>query len=111
MEGLENILKVGQDMMQQKGLQENEYATFVEDAGGLTKLDDLQGHENEDIFSRAVKILEKYFGAVVEDDVNTAPQVGQGGQFAFGGAPQAPQASQGMGLPGNNNGGGFNFQM
>ena len=42
-----------------------------------------------------MKILEKYFGAVDEDDAEVAPEIGTDGQFAFGGtADTAPHTQQ-----------------
>ena len=63
LEGLENILKVGATMAESSPTGENPHALTVERAEGLEKIDNLQNHENNDIYERAVKILEKYFGA------------------------------------------------
>lgn len=54
----------------------------------------LQEHQNEDLYEKAVAILETYFECEEGDDQNLAPQLA-GNQYAFGQA--APQA------------GGFNF--
>ena len=44
-----------------------------------------------------VKILEKYFGAVDEDDAEVAPEIGTDGQFAVGGpADLAPHTQPGF---------------
>jgi hypothetical protein len=64
--GLENILKVGATMAESSPTGENPHALTVERAEGLEKIDNLQNHENDDIYERAVKILEKYFDAVEE---------------------------------------------
>mmetsp|Transcript_21806 Transcript_21806/g.49600 ORF Transcript_21806/g.49600 Transcript_21806/m.49600 type:complete len:574 (-) Transcript_21806:603-2324(-) len=83
LEGLENILKVGeQDMRVSKS--HNIMATFVAEAEGLTKIEELQQHENQDIYEKCVNILETYFGIEDEDDPNVAPQVDAGGNFGFG---------------------------
>eukprot|EP00944_MAST-04C_sp_MAST-4C-sp1_P016033 g16033.t1 len=87
LEGLENILKTGEDLKDQNG-GENPHALTVEQANGLEKIDNLQQHENNNIYERAVKILEKYFGAVDEDNEDAAPDIDQNGQFAFGGQQQ-----------------------
>ena len=75
LEALDNLLKVGQADSTASGTDENEYATLVEEAEGLDKLEDLQSHANDDIYQRAVKILEAYFGEDDEDDdaENLAP--------------------------------------
>ena len=46
---------------------------------------------------------------IPEGDAMTDPTVGQGGTFAFGSGPPAPQAPGGFGAPPD--GGGFNFNM
>ncbi|KAH9321896.1 hypothetical protein KI387_016535 [Taxus chinensis] len=55
LEGLENILKAGYD-----GGHYNKYASLLEDAGGLDKIEALQEHENTDIYGKAVRILKNY---------------------------------------------------
>jgi len=96
LEGLENILKIGDDLKDQNG-GENPHALVVEQANGLDKIDNLQQHEDNNIYERAVKILEKYFGAVDEDDAEVAPEIGTDGQFAFGGpADTAPHTQPGF---------------
>ena len=66
LEGLENMLRVGETAMREKGLPENPCAQHVENAGGLDKIDALQQHEDISIYEKALKILERYFGAVDE---------------------------------------------
>jgi len=81
LEGLENILKVGARAASSKsGV--NEWARQVEACQGLDKLEGLQNHPNEDIYKRAVELLEIYFAA--EEDQNIAPNQSSGAfQFAF----------------------------
>ena len=53
-------------------------------------MEQLQEHENESIYQRALKLLATYFGAAEEDGTNISPPVVNGGnQFSFGssGAP------------------------
>lgn len=69
LEGLENILRVGEKESQSPT---NPYASFIEEADGLTKIEDLQNHQNNDIYEKAVKILESYFGAE-EDEPSLVP--------------------------------------
>eukprot|EP00271_Cylindrocystis_brebissonii_P017110 TRINITY_DN430_c1_g2_i1.p1 TRINITY_DN430_c1_g2~~TRINITY_DN430_c1_g2_i1.p1 ORF type:complete len:535 (-),score=133.91 TRINITY_DN430_c1_g2_i1:2476-4080(-) len=63
LEGLENILKVGEaeNFLGNTG-GVNLYAQFVNEAGGLDKMEALQAHQNNDIYEKSVKILEAYFG-------------------------------------------------
>jgi len=73
LEGLENILKVGEkDSKSTNGI--NQFANFIEEAEGLDKIERLQTHENNDIYEKAIKILESYFAAE-ETDEGLAPSV------------------------------------
>ncbi|CAM6074828.1 unnamed protein product [Sphagnum tenellum] len=98
LEGLENILKVGEsekDLGNSSGV--NLYARYIDEAEGLEKIETLQTHDNNEIYEKAVKILETYWLEEDEDE-NLAP-VGDELQsnFAFGGnQPAVPS-------------GGFNF--
>ncbi|CAJ2631731.1 unnamed protein product [Trifolium pratense] len=61
--GLRNILKAG-EINKQKGLYNNRvniYAQMVEECGGLDKIVSLQSYDNNDIYKKAVEVLEKYF--------------------------------------------------
>lgn len=57
---IESILQVSEE----QGL---DYDERIEDADGLDKLEELQGHKNEEIYLKAVDILERYFPG--EEDV------------------------------------------
>ena len=94
LEGLENILKVGE--VDRMDGQPNQYAQFIDEAEGLEKIENLQNHNNNEIYEKAMKILEEYFGLEDEDDQNLAPGMdAAGNQFALE-QPMMPQ-------------GGFNF--
>lgn len=68
MNGLENILRVGQLEACKEGESGvNPYATLVEECGGTDKIEFLQQHENTEIYVRAYEMLEKYFGGGDED--------------------------------------------
>jgi len=88
LEGLENILKVGEEESKSTG-QHNEMATYIAEAEGLGKIEELQQHSNNDIYEKCVKILETYFGVEDEEELpQLAPEMAEGGgQFAFS-APQ-----------------------
>lgn len=85
LEGLENILKTGDEESRATG-GSNQMAVFVSEAEGLSKIEELQQHSNNDIYEKCIKILETYFGVEEEEEEMTdiAPQV-QGNQFGFGG--------------------------
>ena len=66
LEGLENILKVGEAekvLGNTGGV--NLYAQYIDDAEGLEKIENLQSHDNNEIYEKAVNILETYW---LEDD-------------------------------------------
>ncbi len=60
-------------------------ALFIQEAGGLDKIENLQMHDNQAIYSKVLQIMTRYFGAEEEEDDNLAPQVSSDGQsFQFG---------------------------
>ncbi|XP_038875705.1 importin subunit alpha-1-like [Benincasa hispida] len=85
LEGLENILKVGEA---EKNLGTNGdvnlYAQMIDDAEGLEKIENLQSHDNHEIYEKAVKILETYW---LEEEDEALPTTDGGAQpgFRFGG--------------------------
>ncbi|XP_051144916.1 importin subunit alpha-4-like [Andrographis paniculata] len=98
LEGLENILKVG-EADKENGLNNgiNIYAQMIDDCEGLDKIENLQSHDNNEIYEKAVKILEKYW--VEEDEDQNLPDGSDGNPhgFSFGNTqPNVPA-------------GGFNF--
>ncbi|XP_072996632.1 importin subunit alpha-1b-like [Typha latifolia] len=62
LEGLENILKVG-EAEKNKGNTGgvNQYAQMIDEAEGLEKIENLQSHDNTEIYEKAVKILETFW--------------------------------------------------
>ncbi|KAH7284024.1 hypothetical protein KP509_34G036300 [Ceratopteris richardii] len=84
LEGLENILKVGEaekDLGNTSGV--NTYAQSIDDAEGLEKIENLQIHENADIYDRVVKLLETYW--LEEEVVQSAASMEDQSAFNFGG--------------------------
>lgn len=73
----------------------NPYAQLIEDAEGLDKIEGLQDHPNEDLYEKAVHILETYFDIDEGDDQNLAPQATAQG-YAFGAPAAQPAAGGGM---------------
>merc|ERR1719440_99098 len=90
LEGIENVLKAGEQEAPGNNGQ-NPYTTFVDEAEGLDKLEQMQTHQNEDVYKKAMHILETYFGIDEEADESLAPETTQQG-FVFQGqaAPQPP---------------------
>ncbi|KAK9765392.1 Importin subunit alpha-1 [Basidiobolus ranarum] len=97
LDGIENILKVGELDKEING--ENQYALYVEEAGGMEKIHNLQIHDNIQIYQKAYGIIDKYFGEEEDEDTGLAPEVDSStGAFAFQSDVSMPQ-------------GGFNFQQ
>lgn len=83
LEGLENILKIGEEEAKATNTQ-NQMAVYITEAEGLNKIEDLQAHSSAEIYEKVIKILETYFGVEEEEEMaNLAPQM-QGDTFGFG---------------------------
>lgn len=59
----------------------NFYAQLIDDAEGLEKIENLQSHDNNEIYEKAVKILETYWLEEEDETVDDGAQAG----FNFGG--------------------------
>lgn len=102
LDGLENILKVGEmdkeasDASADQNV--NHFALYIEEAGGMEKIHDCQNNINEEIYMKAFNIIGKYFSDEDEAgaDMN-APQQAEGGGFGFG-AQQQQQQQPGPGF-------------
>ena len=66
------------------------YTTFVDEAEGLDKLEQLQTHNNEEVYKKAVHILETYFGLDDDEDEQIAPEANQQGFVFQGQQPAGP---------------------
>lgn len=86
LDSLMNILKVGELDKEQKQAANNEYAIYIEEAGGMEKIFNCQTNSNVQIYNKAFSIIEKYFGDE-EDDGNyengLQPET-YGDSFGFG---------------------------
>jgi len=80
LEGLENLLKVGEK--EAKDNTSNEYVLLIEEHHGVDYIEQLQNHPNNEIYEKAVVILETYFAAE-EEDTNTVPTVNPTSHFSF----------------------------
>jgi hypothetical protein len=60
LKGLEKIFKVGACDRDETGSSVNQYAAFVDEAGGLEKIKELQYHTSQDISELAGKLLETF---------------------------------------------------
>mmetsp|Transcript_25170 Transcript_25170/g.37406 ORF Transcript_25170/g.37406 Transcript_25170/m.37406 type:complete len:554 (-) Transcript_25170:1341-3002(-) len=77
LDALESILRVGQELGK-------DYCSFVDECDGLEKLELLQEHQSDDVYKKAVEIIETFFGCEDEaEDENLAPAL-DGDTYAFG---------------------------
>ncbi|XP_039008784.1 importin subunit alpha-like [Hibiscus syriacus] len=97
LEALENILKVGEARKNMgDSIEVNLYVQLIDEAGGLEKIEILQNHKNNEIYEKAVELLETYWAEDDDDEPLPPGDASQSG-FQFGGNQ----------LPGPSNG--FNF--
>ena len=84
LDGLDNILKVGESDRQAAGPGAiNKYAQYVEEAGGMVTIHNLQQHDNIDIYKKAFNIMDKYFPDEEEMDAGvSAANVDASGAFS-----------------------------
>ena len=72
-DGLDNILKVGEMDKAAAGLgAAKQYLIYVEEAGGVVTIRNLQSHNNSHIYRKALRIMDKYF----PDDEEVAARTG-----------------------------------
>ena len=76
LEGLDNILRVGETLRELAGANgSNPFATLVDEAEGIEKIEELQNHSNEDVYEKAVALLETYFDVEDGEVEELAPTV------------------------------------
>ncbi len=85
LDGLNNILNAAEKMGEV-----DRVALIIEEVGGLDKLEALQGHENENIYQKAVHMIDTFFSDG-EADQNLAPTTNMDGQLEFQATTIAPQ--------------------
>jgi len=94
LDGLENILRVGEDERQRKQLSASEISQCVDEEGGLDKIEQLQNHSQQEVYEKAMKIIKNFFG--FEDEMGlAAPQTNEQQQFQF--AANMPQGGLNFG--------------
>ncbi|GLB36071.1 putative importin alpha family protein [Lyophyllum shimeji] len=93
LDGLDNILKIGEmDKVAAGPGAVNQYALYVEEAGGMITIHNLQQHDNLEIYKKAFNIMDKYFPDEEDTDAAIgAPNVDASGAFAFHSDVSAPQ--------------------
>ncbi|OBZ85596.1 Importin subunit alpha-1 [Choanephora cucurbitarum] len=82
LDGLDNILKVGETekMNTMDGL--NPYGLLIEECGGVEFIHALQHHDNNEIYKKAYHLIDKYFGEN-EDELDAEMMPNAGGEFTF----------------------------
>ena len=68
---------------------------MIEKCSGLDKIEQLQTHENEEIYRLAYEIIDQYFSDGDEEDPNLAPAVTDAG-FEFNTATSTPANNDGF---------------
>merc|ERR1712066_112360 len=91
LDGVSNILATAEKLSET-----DKVAMMIEECGGLDKIEQLQAHENETIYQKALQIIENFFPDGEECDEVIAPKAGEA-NFEFSAAENA--------VPGN----GFQF--
>ena len=84
LDGLDNILKVGEmeRLNTMDGL--NPYALLIEECGGVEYIHALQQHENVEIYKKSYQLIDKYFSEEDEEnDTEMQPTTNHQGQFMF----------------------------
>jgi importin subunit alpha-1 len=62
LEGIENILRVGEKDRQNQGRVDNEFAFQVEECGGVDHLESLATSEVREIYEKSVELIQTYWG-------------------------------------------------
>jgi hypothetical protein len=81
LDGIEAMLKRGATQADEVG-GENSICGLIEECGGLSKLEELQDDENEDVYSKAVRILESFFEVENDDEEDSSNM--PSGSYDFG---------------------------
>ena len=95
LDGINNLLKLA-------GTELKQVNATIEECGALDKIENLQNHENVEIYKFAYKIIEQYFSDEADEDLNLVPQMGDiggggGGSTTFTFNPQGPPGADGAG--------------
>ncbi|XP_042912774.1 importin subunit alpha-1 [Parasteatoda tepidariorum] len=63
---------------------------FIEQCGGLDRIENLQHHENPEVYKSAFTIIDSYFTGEEEEDEDIKPEVDETGAYEFSGPNAAP---------------------
>ncbi|XP_069103506.1 importin subunit alpha-1-like [Argopecten irradians] len=85
LDAIGNILMAAEKIGQQEVV-----CVMIEESGGLDKIENLQNHENEQVYKAALELIEKYFADEGEDQ-SLAPASTDGNAYQFNAATAIPQ--------------------
>lgn len=71
LEGIENILKVGETEKEMNHMPQNDYADQVERCGGVNYIENLQYSGHREVYEKVSRIIIQYFGCEDEEDAET----------------------------------------
>lgn len=77
LDAIERVLDVGEAY-------DEDYTLMFDSYSGIDSLELLQEHPSTEIYEKAIKIIETYFGAEDKEDENLAPITNSAGTFGFG---------------------------
>jgi len=77
------LLAKGQMIAQKFGLEENPYKHEIEKTKGLSKIEELQEHSNNDIYLLCVEILEDYFNALEDTTYEPITKMDDNTSYVF----------------------------
>jgi HEAT repeat protein len=77
LDAITRVLEVGEK-------HEKEYTVLMDEYDGISKLEQLQEHPNEEVYKKTIKLLERFFSDEDADDENLAPATTETGTFSFG---------------------------
>lgn len=88
LDGLANVLAAAEKMNELEKV-----SLHVEECGGLDRIENLQSHDNVEIYHKSLAILEQYFSSEGDEDSELAPTTSQqGNNYEFNNQPsQAPE--------------------
>ncbi|GAB9465830.1 hypothetical protein Gpo141_00003220 [Globisporangium polare] len=94
LDALENILRLGEAERTIDG--DNKMALYIEEAEGLELIQNLQYHQEEELYEKAVRIIRDYFDGEDDEDFDfVAPEIDfDSRQFAFGTENQSAGGNQ-----------------
>jgi importin subunit alpha-1 len=77
LDAIQRILDVGERYSE-------DYAKMFDECNGIDHLEGLQEHNSNQVYEKAVHIIETYFGGEEQEDENLAPVTSAAGTFEFG---------------------------